>query len=72
MFITWGPGPIVQIQGARVSIGSYTFMEIDCEIIFCGHFSPSAESRRVVVSYKQKYVHKVLVNQSIGKKSVVR
>ena len=24
---------------------------------------PSADSRRVVVSYKQKYVHKVLVNR---------
>ena len=26
---------------------------------------PSADSRRVVVSYKQKYVHKVLVNRLV-------
>ena len=29
---------------------------------FCSHSSPSADSRRAVVSYKPKYVHKVLVN----------
>ena len=34
---------------------SHTFAEID----------PSADSRRVVVSYKQKYVHKVLVNRLV-------
>ena len=26
------------------------------------HSPPSADSRRVLVSYKQKYVHKALVN----------
>ena len=30
--------------------------------IFYGHSPPSADSRRVGVSYKGKYVHKVLVN----------
>ena len=30
-----------------------------------GHAPPSADSRRVVVSYKQKYVHKVLVNSLV-------
>ena len=36
---------------------------------------PSADSRRVVVSYKQKYVHEVLVNRLVKlaqEKSVVR
>ena len=38
-------------------------MEIDHEIInFYGYSPPSADLRRVVVSYKRKYVHKVLVN----------
>ena len=29
---------------------------------FYGHSPPSADSRRVFVSYKQKYVHKELIN----------
>ena len=37
----------------------YTFLEIDLEIISTVILN---YSRRVVVSYKQKYVHKVLVN----------
>ena len=43
---------------------SHTFMEIDHEIISTGLYchSPSADRRRVVVSYKRNYVHKVLVN----------
>ena len=40
---------------------SHTFLEIDLVII--SYFSlPLNHSRRVVVSYKQKYVHEVLVN----------
>ena len=39
---------------------SHTFMEIDHEII-----SSSADSRRVVVSYKRNYVHEVLVNRMV-------
>ena len=38
-------------------------------------FLPSADSRRVVVSYKQKYVHEVLVNRLVKlaqEKRVVR
>ena len=27
-----------------------------------GHSSPSADSRRVIVSYKQKYVHEIQVS----------
>ena len=41
---------------------SNTFAEIDHENIFMTNLLPSTDSRRVVVSYKQKYVHKVLVN----------
>ena len=40
---------------------SHTLAEIDHEVISTAILFPSADSRRVV-SYKQKYVHKVLVN----------
>ena len=32
---------------------------------FYSHSPPSADSSRAVVSYKQKYVHKVLVNRLV-------
>ena len=51
MCLTADPG-IMSLIPAR----SNSFMEIDNEIL------PSADSRRVVVSYKRKYVHEVLVN----------
>ena len=35
---------------------------IDHEIISMAILFPSADSRRVVVSYKQNYVHEVLIN----------
>ena len=42
---------------------SHTFMEIDHEIISTVILLSSADhSRRVVVSYKLKYMHEVLVN----------
>ena len=41
---------------------SHTFAEIDQEILSMAILLPSADSRRVVVSYKRKYMHKVLVN----------
>ena len=41
---------------------SHTFMEIDHEIIFTAILLHSTDSRRVVDSYKQKYVHDKLVN----------
>ena len=42
---------------------SHTFVEIDHEIISSVILLSSADlSRRVVVSYKQKYVHQLLVN----------
>ena len=37
-------------------------MEIDHEIISTAILLPSTDSGKIVVSYKQKYVHKVLVN----------
>ena len=39
---------------------SHTFVEIDHEIIFTAILLPSADLRRCFVSYKKKYVHKVL------------
>ena len=41
---------------------SHTFEKIDHEIISTAILLPFPASRRVVVSYKQKYVHEVLVN----------
>ena len=43
-----------------IPAGSHTFVEIDHEIISTAILLPS---RRVVVSYKRKYVHKLLVNR---------
>ena len=45
--------------------GSHIFAKIDHEIISTAILLPSADSRRVVVRYKQKYVHKVLVNRLV-------
>ena len=42
---------------------SHTFVEIDYDIISTVFsYLPLNHSRRIVVSYKRKYVHKVLVN----------
>ena len=41
---------------------SHTFVEIDHEMISMVILLPSADLRTVVVSYKRKYVHEVLVN----------
>ena len=57
MFITLEP---LQIQGSRVRSWSHTFVEIGHEIIST---VPLVHSRRVVVSYKLKYVHELLVNR---------
>ena len=51
---------------------SHTFVEIDLEIISKAILLPSAGSRRVVVSYKRKYVHEQLVNCLVKLASVVR
>ena len=45
-----------------VPVWSHTFVEIDHGIISTAILLPSADSRRVVVSYKRKYVQPVLVN----------
>ena len=52
-------------QGVLSSIParSHTSVEIDHEIISTAIFLPSADTRRVVVNYKRKYVHEVLVNR---------
>ena len=70
MYLTADPG-IPRLIPAR----SHTFVEIDHEIISGAILLPSVDSRNVVVSYKGKYVHKVLVNRLVKlsqEKSVVR
>ena len=57
------------------SARSHTFVEIEYEIISTPILLLSADSRRVVVSYKGKYVHKALINRLVKlaqDKSVVR
>ena len=67
----------LQIQGSQVRPPhpqSHTFMEIDHEIISMANYLPSTDTRRVVASYKRKYVHEV-VNRLVKlaqEKSVVR
>ena len=54
---------------------NHTFEEIDHEIISTAILLSTADSRRVVVSYKQKYVYEVLVNCIVKlaqEKNVVR
>ena len=57
MCLTTDPGVLSSIPA-----WSHTLAEIDHEIISTAILLPSIDSRRVVVSYKRKYVHKVLVN----------
>ena len=57
MCLTADPGVASLITGR-----SDTLVEIDHEIISTAILFPSTDSRRVFVSYKQKYVHKVMVN----------
>ena len=47
---------------SSIPVLSHTFVEIDCEIIYAAILVPSADSRRVVVRSKRKYVHEVLDN----------
>ena len=56
-YLTADPGVTSSIP-AR----SHIFVETDHEIISTAILLPSADLRRVVVSYKRKYVHEVLVN----------
>ena len=45
-----------------ILVRSHTFVEIDHETISTATLLHSTDSRGVVVSYKRKYVYKVLVN----------
>ena len=55
------------IKGIQPSIptGSHTFVDMDHELIPTTILLPSADSRRVDVSYERKYVHEVLVNHLV-------
>ena len=60
---------------SSIAARSHTFMRIDHEIISTDILLHSTDSRRVVVSYKRKYVQEVLVNRLVTlaqEKSVVR
>ena len=50
---------------SSIPVRSHTFVEIDHEMISTVILLPSADSfkKRVVVSYKRKYVHELLVNR---------
>ena len=70
MCLTADPG-----AASLIPAWPHTFVEIDHETISMGILFPSADSRGIVVSYKQKYVHKALVNCFVKlaqEKSVVR
>ena len=67
-YLTADPG-----VGSLILARSHTFVEI--EIISTAILILSADSRRVVISYKQKFVHEVLVNRLVKlaqEKSVVK
>ena len=51
---------------SSISARSHTFLEIDHEKIYTAILLLSADSRRIVVSCKQKYVHEVLVNRLVN------
>ena len=48
-----------------IPVWSHTFVEIDHEINSTAILLPSTDSRRVIVSYKQKNVHEELVNRLV-------
>ena len=49
---------------SSIPVRSHTFVEIDHEIISTVILLPSADLfKKVVVSYKRKYVHELLVNR---------
>ena len=60
MILTADPG-----VASSIPARSHTFVEIYHEIISTVILLPSADSRRVVDSYKGKYVHKVLGNRLV-------
>ena len=51
------------LDGAMLLINQYNTVTTNSRYVFIhAIFLPSADSRRAVVSYKRKYVHRVLVN----------
>ena len=60
MCLTTDPG-----VGSLITARSHTFVEIDHEIISTAILLPSADSRRVVVTYKCKYKHPVMINHLV-------
>ena len=50
-----------QVTESSIPGRFHTFVEIDHEIMSTVILFPSTDSRRVVVSYKRKNVHEVLV-----------
>ena len=64
--LTADPGVV-----SSIPVRSHTLVEIDHEIISMFIFSlPLIHLRRVVVSYKRKYVHDLLVQACPGKSVV--
>ena len=57
MYLTADPGVM-----SSIPVLSHTFVEIDRKISSTVILLRLADSRRVVVIYKRKYVHEVLVN----------
>ena len=57
--VTAGPGVVSSILAQSLA-HSHTIVEIDHEIISTAILLPFSDSRRVVVSYRRKYVHEVL------------
>ena len=52
-------------RGHELDPSMVPYFHGDYEIISKAILLPSVDSRRVVVSYKRKYVHKVLVNRLV-------
>ena len=50
---------------SSIQAQSHTFTEIDHDLISTVILLPSANSQRVVVNYKRKYVHEVLVKRLV-------
>ena len=59
-FLTADPG-----VASSIPARSHTFTEIDHAILSTVIILPSADSRRVVFSYKRKYMHEVLDNRLV-------
>ena len=61
--LTADPG-VASLIPSLIPVRSHTFVEIDHEMISTVILPlPLIHSRRVVVSYKRKYVHELLVNR---------